>query len=61
MAVTVEDVLARRTRLLILDARAAVDIAEKVAEVMAAELGETEDWVREQVADFRDLASHYVL
>jgi len=60
MAVTVEDVLARRLRLLVLDARAAVETAEKVAELMGRELGEGDEWVRDQVADFRDLARNYI-
>lgn len=39
MAETIEDVLARRVRLLFLDARAAIDSARKVAEIFAQELG----------------------
>src|SRR5947207_9966013 len=39
MARTVEDVLARRTRALFLNARAAMEIASAVAELMAPELG----------------------
>lgn len=61
MALTVEDVLARRVRLLFLDARVAVEAAPKVAEVMAAELGQDKAWIAQQVKDFTDLAGHYIL
>ena len=60
MARTVEDVLARRTRVLFLDARRAVDLARPVAEVMAAELGRDGIWVEGQVDDFTKLAEGYV-
>ena len=39
MARTVEDVLARRARILFLDAKAAIELAPSVAELMANELG----------------------
>jgi len=61
MARTVEDVLARRTRALFLDAQAAVAMAPAVAQLMAEELHYGEDWVTAQVADFRTLASQYSL
>jgi glycerol-3-phosphate dehydrogenase len=56
---TVEDVLARRTRVLFLDAKGAVAIAEAVANVMASELGRDDAWVREQVEDLKQTASLY--
>jgi glycerol-3-phosphate dehydrogenase len=61
MARTVEDVLARRTRSLLLDARASLDAAPKVAAIMAQELGRDESWTMAQVAAYRDLARGYVL
>lgn len=61
MARTVEDVLARRTRALLLDARASVEAAPVVARLMAAELERDEAWVARQVADFQELARRYVL
>ena len=61
LARTVEDVLARRTRALLLDASAAADAAEEVATLMADELGRDAAWVASQVAEFRDLASGYRL
>ncbi len=59
MARTVEDVLARRTRALFLNARAAIGIAPKVAEIMAVELGKDANWIATQLADFEDLAAKY--
>ena len=59
MARTVEAVLARRTRALLLDARASIEAAPAVAEIMAAELGHPEPWQSEQVAAFTKLASAY--
>ena len=61
MARTVEDVLARRTRSLFLDAAAASDAAEGVAAVMAREMGRTVDWAQQQVAEFRELARRYLV
>ncbi len=61
MARTVEDVLARRTRALLLDARASAEIAPAVAALLAAELGRSEAWRREQVAAYRELARGYWL
>jgi glycerol-3-phosphate dehydrogenase len=61
MARTVEDVLARRTRALFLDARAAAEMAPRVAELLARELGRDSAWRAEQVREFRELASGYQL
>jgi glycerol-3-phosphate dehydrogenase len=61
MAITLDDVLARRVRLLSLDARKSIEIAEKVARIMAAELSEGEEWVEKQVAEFTAIARGYVL
>jgi glycerol-3-phosphate dehydrogenase len=59
MARTVEDVLARHTRALFLNADAAIAMAEPVAKLLAAELGRDDDWVAAQVAEFRALAQQY--
>ncbi len=61
MARTVADVLSRRLRALLLDARASVEVAPRVAALMAAELGRDASWVRGQVEEFRKLATGYVL
>jgi len=60
-AQTVEDVLARRIRALFLDARAAIEMAPEVASVMAKEMNKTDEWVKQQVADFTELAKGYLL
>ncbi len=60
MARTVEDVLARRTGALFLDARASMDAAPETARGMARELGRDERWEAEQVAAYRALASRYL-
>jgi glycerol-3-phosphate dehydrogenase len=58
---SVEDVLARRFRALFLDARAAVEMAPAVADIMAAELGKYEQWKEKQIEDFKNVAANYVL
>lgn len=60
MARTVEDVLARRTRALFLDARAASEAAPRVAALMAAEIGRSQEWVQDQIRDFQNLAEGYL-
>lgn len=61
MARTVEDVLARRVRMLFLDARAAIESAPIVAELLAQELNKNKNWEQEQIQQFTRIASHYVL
>jgi glycerol-3-phosphate dehydrogenase len=61
MARTVEDVLARRVRLLFLDAAAALGAAPTVAALLAEELGHDEGWQAQQVAKFGELAQGYLL
>jgi glycerol-3-phosphate dehydrogenase len=61
MARTVEDVLARRTRALPLDARASVAAAPRVAKLMAAELGRDDAWQRRSVLEFSALARGWIL
>lgn len=59
-ALQLEDVLARRTRALLLDARAAMTCAERVARVMASELDRDEAWIADQVNDFVAQARGYL-
>lgn len=61
LARTVEDVLARRTRALFLDAQASKDAAPRVAALLARELGRDAAWQAEQVRQFRALADGYLL
>jgi len=56
MARTVEDVLSRRTRALLLDARAALEAAPTVADLLGETLGRSEDWRRAQIRDFERIA-----
>ena len=60
MARTIEDVLARRLRMLFLNARAAIAAAPRVADLMAEELGRDENWKREQLIEFIKLANGYL-
>ena len=60
MARTVEDVLARRTRALFLNAAAAVRIAPQVATLMAVELDEDDAWIADQIERFNTVAQAYL-
>ena len=57
---TVDDVLARRTRSLLLNARAATESAPKVASIMAKELGHDHKWEKEQTVSFRRISKLYL-
>lgn len=59
MARSVEDVLARRSRSLLLDARAAMEAAPKVARLLAAELKRDDAWATKSAQDFIALAEGY--
>ena len=61
MARTVEDVLARRTRALFLNARAALEMASVVADLMAPQISWDEKDKANQVKAFRDVAANYLL
>ena len=61
MAQDVADVLARRVRLLFLDARAALEVAPRVAQIIAKELNYDDLWVEEQIRSFSELAQCYLL
>lgn len=60
MARTVEDVLARRMRMLFLDARAAMAMASEVALLLARELNKDQHWVNDQIQSFTDLARGFL-
>jgi glycerol-3-phosphate dehydrogenase len=59
MARTVEDSLARRTRALFLNSKAAIAMAPRAAELLARELGRDEAWAQEQAVVFCKLAEQY--
>lgn len=57
---SVEDVLARRTRALFLDAGACREIAPRVARLMAAELGCDQTWQSRQLDRFDEAAAKFL-
>jgi glycerol-3-phosphate dehydrogenase len=61
MARTLDDMLSRRTRALFLNARAAIEMAPAVAVLMAAELGQGQSWIDQQLQQFNELAGRYLL
>lgn len=61
MARTVEDILSRRTRSLLLDAKESIKMAPKVAELLANELGYDKVWEKNQIEEYTKLASRYIL
>jgi len=61
MARTVEDFLSRRTRALLLNARASKEMAPEVAKIMARELGKDEKWEKSQNEAYQNLANDYLL
>ena len=61
MARTIEDVLARRTRALFLNARAAMEMAPRIAQIMATELMRDESWQRSQVQNFQTVAAGFLV
>jgi len=61
MARTVEDFLARRIRLLFLDARASIKAAPVVARLMAGELKKDKKWISNQLEAYKSLAKEYIL
>ncbi|KIC96140.1 glycerol-3-phosphate dehydrogenase/oxidase [Flavihumibacter solisilvae] len=60
MCMTVEDALSRRTRALLLNAKAAIESSTVVATLLAKEYGHGDEWIEEQVSAFRSVALHYL-
>jgi glycerol-3-phosphate dehydrogenase len=61
MARTLDDVLARRTRALFLNARAALEMAPTVADLMATELGRDWVWQESQLREFAEIARCFIV
>jgi glycerol-3-phosphate dehydrogenase len=61
LALTLEDVLARRTRALFLNARAALRMAPRAADLMARELGRNAEWQSRQLTAFDEVSKGYLL
>lgn len=60
MACTLEDILARRIRLLFLDAKTAIDVAPKVGKILQKETGKDESWYENELNLFIHLAKNYL-
>ena len=56
-----EDALARRTRALFLNVKAATAMAPAVAELLARELGYDKAWQQQQLVRFEEVAKHFRL
>jgi glycerol-3-phosphate dehydrogenase len=61
MACTVEDVLARRTRALFLNAQAALEMAPRVAALLGREMERDAAWETAQLQAFSEVASGFLL
>jgi glycerol-3-phosphate dehydrogenase len=61
MAITIEDILARRTRLLFLDAKAAIEAAPVVADMLATQAGNTDQWKQKHLKIFTELVHGYLI
>lgn len=61
MPQTLEDLLSRRTRCLLLDAKASIEIASSVARLMAEEMKKDEQWIDTQVREFKQIANGYII
>ena len=61
MAMTLEDVLARRLRILFLDAKMAIELAPRIAGIMAKEFSWDVEWTKNQIDGFVQLAQQYLI
>jgi len=60
MPLNVEDILARRTRSLFLNARASAEMASEIADMMAVEFGYDQKWKSDQVDSYNRLVKNYL-
>lgn len=60
MARTVEDILSRRTRSLLLNAKASIEAAPVVAKILAKELDRNASWIKTQIKVYTDVAKNYL-
>ena len=61
MAIRLEDILARRSRCLFIDAKETIEIAPKVAKIMAEELAYGQEWVQKELREFKQVAEKYII
>ncbi len=47
--------------MLFMDSKAAIECAPEVAKILAKELGKDEAWITAQIADFKEIATHYTI
>jgi glycerol-3-phosphate dehydrogenase len=60
MARSVEDILSRRTRALLLDAKASLQAAPIVARMLAKELKKKPSWINQQIEAYARVAKNYI-
>jgi glycerol-3-phosphate dehydrogenase len=61
MAMSLEDILARRIRLLYFNAKVAIQVAPEVARIMSKEMNKNADWTIKEINSFSTLASQYIV
>ena len=61
MAIRLEDILARRSRCLFIDAKETIEVAPKVAKIMAEELGHNQHWIDKELRKFKQAAEKYIM
>lgn len=61
MARTADDVLSRRSRSLLFDAKASREAAGQVCQILSEELNKDGDWAAAQVAEFLDISQNYLV
>jgi glycerol-3-phosphate dehydrogenase len=61
MAMSLEDILARRIRILYLDAKVAIQVAPEVASIMSKEMNKNAEWTLKEINNFTVLASQYIV
>ena len=59
MAISLEDILARRTRCLFLDSSETEKIAEEVVMIMADEMKKNNTWINQELKTFKSLVKNY--
>ncbi len=60
-AISLDDVLARRTRCLFINSQACIEVADKVATIMQEVLGKNDSWREEEVKKFKEIAEKYLI
>ncbi|TBW27098.1 glycerol-3-phosphate dehydrogenase/oxidase [Gramella sp. KN1008] len=60
MAINIADILARRLRILFLNAKIAIALAPEVGKIMAEEMNKDQTWIEEQLKEFNQLAKRYL-